>query len=63
MAGGVAEMLVYGNAKGGADDLQKLRSIWTEQLGRTLKESATKERSAALQARTLIKKIGLLMKL
>jgi len=34
MAGGVAETLVYGNAEGGADDLQKLRSIWTEQLGR-----------------------------
>jgi len=55
MAGGVAETLVYGNAEGGADDLQKLRSIWTEQLGRTLQECGTKERSAALQARTLIK--------
>ncbi len=32
MAGGVAETLVYSNAEGGADDLQKLRSIWTEQL-------------------------------
>lgn len=55
MAGGVAEMLVYGNTEGGADDLQKLRSIWTEQLGKTLQACATKERSAALQARTLIK--------
>ena len=55
MAGGVAETLVYGNAEGGADDLQKLRSIWTQQLGRNLAECTAKERSAALQARTLIK--------
>jgi hypothetical protein len=53
MAGMAAEKLVYGNAEGGADDRQKLRILWT-QLKRPLSECETKERWAALQARSLL---------
>jgi hypothetical protein len=53
MAGAAAEKLVYGNAEGGADDRQKLRILWT-QLKRPLSECETKERWAALQARSLL---------
>lgn len=54
MAGGVAETLTYGNVEGGSDDREKLRVVWTQQLGRSLAECETKERWAALQARNLI---------
>jgi hypothetical protein len=53
MAGMAAEKLVYGNAEGGADDREKLRILWM-QLKRPLSECETKERWAALQARSLL---------
>jgi hypothetical protein len=53
MAGMAAEKLIYGNAEGGGDDRQKLRVLWT-QLKRPLSECETKERWAALQARSLL---------
>lgn len=52
MAGSAAELLSYGNAEGGGDDRQKLRSIWA-QLRRD-QDGALKERWAALQAKTLL---------
>lgn len=52
MAGGVAEDLVYGNAEGGADDLQKLRTVLTP-LG-SANSQQQKQRFYALQARTLL---------
>lgn len=55
MAGGVAETLTYDTVEGGADDLQKLRTVWT-QLKRPLKECELKERWSALQAKNLIQK-------
>jgi len=53
MAGGVAETLVYGNAEGGADDLQKFRTIWG-QLRRPDREGQEKERWAVLKAHNLL---------
>nr|WP_290222102.1 ATP-dependent Zn protease [Trichocoleus desertorum] len=53
MAGGVAETLVYGDAEGGADDLRKFRTIWT-QLRRPNREGQEKERWAVLKARNLL---------
>jgi ATP-dependent Zn protease len=53
MAGGVAETLVYGNAEGGADDLQKFRTIWA-QLRRSNSEGQQKERSAVRKAHNLL---------
>ena len=53
MAGGVAEDLVYGNTEGGADDLQKIRTVLT-QLNFSAKALEQKQRLAALQARTLL---------
>lgn len=53
MAGGVAEDLVYGSTEGGADDLQKLRTVLTP-LGFSANAQAQKQRWAALQARTLL---------
>jgi hypothetical protein len=54
MAGGVAETLVYGHAEGGADDLQKFRTIWG-QLRRPDREGQEKERWAVLKAHNLLK--------
>lgn len=53
MAGGVAETIVYGNAEGGADDLQKFRMIWA-QLNRPDREGQEKERWSVLKARNLL---------
>ena len=53
MAGGVAEDLVYGNTEGGADDLQKIRTVLTP-LNFSANAQAQKQRFAALQARTLL---------
>lgn len=53
MAGGVAEDLVYGNTEGGADDLQKIRTVLTP-LNFSANAQAQKQRLAALQARTLL---------
>lgn len=53
MAGAAAELLVYGNAEGGADDRQKFRTLWT-QLQRPAAEAHLKERLSALQAKTLL---------
>jgi hypothetical protein len=52
MAGAAAEILSYGNAEGGGDDRQKLRSVWAQM--RRDQEGALKERWAALQAKTLL---------
>ena len=53
MAGVAAEKLVYGSAEGGTDDWQKMKTVLTP-----LKFSASaqeqKQRSAVLQARTLL---------
>ncbi|HEY9779508.1 MAG TPA: ATP-dependent Zn protease [Leptolyngbyaceae cyanobacterium] len=53
MAGGVAEDLVYGNTEGGADDLQKIRTVLTP-LNFSATTQEQKQRFAALQARTLL---------
>lgn len=53
MAGAAAEVLVYGNAEGGADDRQKFRVLWS-QLQRPGQEGILKERLASLQAKTLL---------
>lgn len=53
MAGGVAEDLVYGNTEGGADDLQKIRTVLTP-LNFSANTQEQKQRFAALQARTLL---------
>lgn len=53
MAGMVAETLVYGDAEGGADDHQKLRTLLA-QLGRPEAAYQAQERSFSLQARTLL---------
>lgn len=53
MAGGVAEDLVYGNTEGGADDLQKIRTVLTP-LNFSATAQEQKQRFAALQARTLL---------
>ncbi len=53
MAGGVAEDLVYGNTEGGADDLQKIRTVLTP-LNFSANAQEQKQRFAALQARTLL---------
>lgn len=53
MAGVAAEDLVYGHAKGGADDRNKLRSFLAP-LGFSGSAQQQKERWAALQARTLL---------
>lgn len=52
MAGSAAELLSYGNAEGGGDDRQKLRSVWA--MLKRNSEGALKERWAALQAKTLL---------
>lgn len=53
MAGIAAETLVYDNPKGGVEDRQKIRVLWT-QLKRSPQEAPIKERWAILQAKTLI---------
>lgn len=53
MAGVTAETLAYGNAEGGADDRQKIKTILTP-LGFSAPAQEQKQRSAALQARTLL---------
>jgi len=53
MAGAAAEVLVYGNAEGGADDRQKFRLLW-QQFQRPDSDGALKERMAALRAKTLL---------
>lgn len=53
MAGGVAEDLVYSNTEGGADDLQKIKTVLTP-LGFSATAQEQKQRFAALQARTLL---------
>ena len=53
MAGGVAEDLVYGNTEGGADDLQKIRTVLAP-LNFSANAQEQKQRFAALQARTLL---------
>lgn len=54
MAGIAAERLMYGIDQGGADDREKLRILWIEQLKRPVSESEFKTRQAILQARTLL---------
>lgn len=53
MAGVAAETLAYGNAEGGADDRQKLRTVLAD-LGLSAPTQEQKQRWAALQARTLL---------
>lgn len=53
MAGIAAETQVYGNAEGGADDRQKIRTVLTP-LGFSVSAQEQKQRWAALQARTLL---------
>lgn len=53
MAGIAAEVLVYGNAEGGAEDREKL-GITLTQLGNPSVNYAQKERHFILQARTLL---------
>ncbi|MBW4472642.1 MAG: ATP-dependent Zn protease [Stenomitos rutilans HA7619-LM2] len=53
MAGIAAEMLVYGNVEGGADDRQKLRGLLV-QLGLPPAERDQKERWSLLRAKTLL---------
>lgn len=53
MAGVAAEMIVYGEAEGGVDDRQALRSLWA-QLKRSPSEAELKQRWATLQAKNLL---------
>lgn len=53
MAGVAAENLVYGSAEGGADDRQKIRTVLTP-LRFSASAQEQKQRSAILQARTLL---------
>ena len=53
MAGAAAEKLVYGDVKGGDDDRDKLRLLWT-QLRRPSDEGSLKLRWSTLRARTLL---------
>lgn len=53
MAGVAAETLAYGNAEGGADDSQKIRTVLTS-LGFSVPAQEQKQRWAALQAHTLL---------
>ena len=53
MAGAIAESLVYGDVQGGADDRQKLRSLWA-QMRRPSTEGEMKERWSKLNAKTLL---------
>lgn len=53
MAGVAAEMLAYGNAEGGADDRQKIRTVLTK-LGFSAAAQEQKQRWSILQARTLL---------
>ncbi len=53
MAGIAAEMLIYGNVEGGADDRQKLRGLLA-QLGLPPAELEQKERWSLLRAKTLL---------
>lgn len=53
MAGVAAENIVYGNAEGGGDDRQKLRTVLTS-LGFSPSTQEQKARWAILQARTLL---------
>lgn len=53
MAGIAAEQLAYGTAIGGSDDRLKFAQLW-QQLDRPAAEAQTKQRWAALQAKTLM---------
>lgn len=53
MAGIAAELLHYGDAEGGGDDRQTIRTLWL-QLQRPLAEVDTKQRWAILQAKALL---------
>ncbi|HEY9662444.1 MAG TPA: ATP-dependent Zn protease, partial [Allocoleopsis sp.] len=53
MAGIAAETMVYGEAEGGVDDRQALKSLWA-QLKRAPAEAELKQRWATLQAKNLI---------
>lgn len=53
MAGIAAEMLIYNDTEGGAEDRQKLRGVLSPIL-RNPQQVETKERWAYLQARNLI---------
>ncbi|NET36236.1 MAG: ATP-dependent Zn protease [Cyanothece sp. SIO1E1] len=53
MAGVAAEALTYGSAAGGADDRQKIRTLWL-QLQKPLAECQLKQSWSALQARNLL---------
>lgn len=53
MAGVAAEKIVYGSAEGGADDWQKMRTVLTP-LRFSASAQEQKQRSAVLQARTLL---------
>jgi hypothetical protein len=53
MAGAAAENLIYGAIQGGADDVQKVRSLLSS-LKLSPSESQQKERWAALRAKTIL---------
>jgi hypothetical protein len=53
MAGIAAETLIYGNAEGGMDDRQTIRTLWM-QLKRSPAEADLKQRWGALQAKTML---------
>ncbi|MEB3212404.1 MAG: ATP-dependent Zn protease [Leptolyngbyaceae bacterium] len=53
MAGIAAEQMVYGNAEGGSDDCQQLRTLWT-QIEPPKPASDVKIRWSALKAKTLL---------
>lgn len=53
MAGIAAELLHYGDAEGGGDDRQTIRTLWL-QLQRPLSEVDIKQRWAILQAKALL---------
>ena len=53
MAGIAAENLVYDNAIGGADDINKLRKVLAP-IGFSIAAQEQKQRSSALQAKTII---------
>lgn len=55
MAGIAAEQLIYGAATGGADDCQKLYSLW-QQIGHSPSDSQIQQRWALLRAKNLLEK-------
>ncbi|MDB9526713.1 ATP-dependent Zn protease [Oscillatoria sp. CS-180] len=55
MAGIAAEKMVYGQAQGGRDDLQKFSILW-QQLQRPIQEGQVRQRWAVLQAQNLLEK-------